>query len=73
MVLEDEILKAKGKNWAKLVAEKADQISKTMQDDVDYMIKLLSGEIFDRAVNEVAFDIRQGLYDDMLMPKEYNL
>lgn len=73
MILEDEILKAKGKNWAKLVAQKADEICKSMENDVDYMVKLLGGDIFDRAVFEVAMDIKNGLYDDMLMPRECNL
>ena len=73
MNIEQEILRAKGKNWARLVAKKADEIAKSMENEIDYMIKILNGDIFDIAVLQVAYDIKAGKYDEMLMPKECNL
>ena len=70
MNLADEILIAKGKNWAKLVMDRADKLSELKQDDPDLMVKLLSGEIFDEAVQQIALEIKSGLYDKMLMPKD---
>lgn len=73
MSIGQEMLLAKGKNWAKLVAQKADEITESIDNETDCMLKTLSGEVFERAVLEVALDIKSGKYDKMLMPKEYNL
>lgn len=72
-MLEQEILLAKGRNWAKLVAQRADKLCELKQDEDDLFIQLLTGEIFDQAVNQIQLEIKSGLYDSMLMPKEYNL
>lgn len=72
-MLEQEILLAKGRNWAKLVAQRADKLCELKQDEDDLFIQLLTGEIFDQAVNQIQIEIKSGLYDSMLMPKEYNL
>lgn len=72
-MLEKEILLAKGRNWAKLVAQRADKLCEIKQNEDDLFIQILSGKIFDDAVNQIALEIQSGLYDSMLMPKEYNL
>ena len=71
-MLKDEILLAKGKNWAKLVADRADLLAEQRKDEDDAFIQLLSGQIFDEAVNQIALEIKAGLYDKMLIPIEYN-
>ena len=73
MTLDDEILLAKGKNWAKLVSERADKLCELRQNDVDLMIQILNGDIFDEAVTQIALEIQSGFYDKMLMPIEYNM
>ena len=73
MTLDDEILLAKGRNWAKLVSERADKLCELRQNDVDLMIQILNGDIFDEAVNQIALEIQSGFYDKMLMPIEYNI
>lgn len=73
MSIKEEILMSKGKNWARLVANRADQICKERQEEVDLMIQILSGEIYNQAVEDVANDIKAGKYDEMLMPIECNL
>ena len=72
MVL-DEIEVAKAKNWARLVQDRADKLCEIRKDDVDLMIQLLTGKIFNDAVDQIALEIQSGFYDDMLMPKELNL
>lgn len=71
--MEKELLLAKGKNWAKLVAKRADKICKLRENEEDLSIKILNGDIFNEAVEQIALEIKCGLYDSMLMPKEYNL
>lgn len=73
MKLEDEILIAKGKNWARLVSKRADEISEARKNNDDLMIQILNGDIFDEAVNQIALEIQLGMYDKMLMPIECNL
>lgn len=73
MNIEQEILEARGKRWAQLVAQRADQIAEQRQDEDDAFIQILNGDIFEEAINQVALEIRCGLYDKMLMPIEYNL
>lgn len=73
MNLEQEILEARGKNWAKLVSQRADQIAEQRKYDSDVMIQILNGDIFDEAINQIALEIQMGLYDKMLMPIECNL
>lgn len=73
MKLEDEILIAKGKNWATLVSKRADEISEARKNNDDLMIQILNGDIFDEAVNQIALEIQLGMYDKMLMPIECNL
>ena len=64
---------AKGKNWARLVAQRADKLCEIKQNEDDLFIQLLSGDIFEQAVEQIQLEIKAGLYDKMLMPKEYNL
>ena len=73
MNLEEEILLAKGRNWAKLVSERADKLCELRQNDSDIMVQILSGDIFEEAVNQIALEIKAGCYDKMLMPAEYNI
>ena len=73
MNLEQEIFEARGKNWAKLVSQRADEISEQRKCDDDLMIQILNGDIFEEAVNQIALEIQLGKYDKMLMPIEYNL
>lgn len=73
MTLNDEILLAKGKNWAKLVSERADKLCELRKNDVDLMIQILNGDIFNEAVNQIALEIQSGFYDKMLMPIECNI
>lgn len=67
------MLMAKGKNWARLVAQRADKLCEIKQNEDDLFIQLLSGDIFEQAVEQIQLEIKAGLYDKMLMPKEYNL
>lgn len=71
-MLEDEILLAKGRNWAALVTERADKLCEIRKNETDLMIQILNGSIFDEAVNQIALEIKAGLYDKMLIPVEYN-
>jgi hypothetical protein len=73
MNIEQEILEARGKNWAKLVSQRADKISEQRKYDDDLMIQILNGDIFEEAVNQIALEICLGKYDKMLMPIECNL
>lgn len=73
MMLEEEIFQAKARNWAKLIAKRADKLCELRQDEDDLFIQILNGEIFDKAVMQIQLEIKSGLYDNMLMPKEYNL
>ena len=73
MVLQDELFQAKARNWAKLVSERADKLCELRKDDDDIFIQLLTGKIFDEAVEQIALEIKSGLYDEMLMPRECNL
>ena len=72
-MLEDKILEAKGKRWAQLVNERADKLCEIRKNEDDLFIQLLTGKIFDDAVDQIALEIQSGLYDKMLMPKECNL
>lgn len=72
MNLEQEILKTKGKNWAKLVTERADLLCEQRKNEPDAFVQLLTGQIFDEAVNQIALEIQAGIYDKMLIPIEYN-
>lgn len=71
--MENELLLAKGRNWAKLVTQRADKLCELHQEDEELTLKILTGQIFDEAVEQIALEIKCGLYDSMLMPKEYNL
>lgn len=72
-MLQDKIYEAKAKRWAQLVSERADKLCEIRKDEDDLFIQLLTGKIFEDAVDQIALEIQSGLYDDMLMPKEYNL
>lgn len=72
-MLEEKIYEAKARNWAKLVQDRADKLCEIRQKEDDIFIQLLTGKIFDEAVDQIALEIQSGLYDDMLMPKECNL
>lgn len=73
MNLEKEILLQRGKNWAKLVSQRADKLCELRKNDTDLMIQILNGQIFDEAVEQIALEIKCGLYDKMLLPIEVNL
>ena len=68
MKLKDEILLARGRNWARLIAEKTNRICEERKNDVDLMIKILNGDIYNEAQNEIAHEIKTGKLDKMLMP-----
>lgn len=72
-MLQEKIHDAKVRNWVKLVQDRADKLCEIRKDYNDIFIQLLTGKIFDEAVDQIALEIQLGLYDDMLMPKEYNL
>lgn len=72
-MLQEKIYDAKARNWAKLVQDRADKLCELRKDEDDVFIQLLTGKIFEEAVDQIASEIQSGLYDDMLMPKEYNL
>lgn len=72
-MLEEQIRLAKGKNWAKLVTERADKLCEIKKDETDLMIQILNGDIFNQAVEQIALEIKSGIYDKMLIPKENNL
>lgn len=68
MNLREEILLARGKNWARLIVEKTNRICKERQCEVDLMIEILNGSIFEQAQNEIAYELKTGQLDKMLMP-----
>lgn len=68
MNLREEILLARGKNWARLIVEKTNRICKERQGEVDLMIEILNGSIFEQAQNEIAYELQTGQLDKMLMP-----
>ena len=72
-MLQDKIYEAKAKRWAQLVSERADKLCEIRKNEDDLFVQLLTGKIFNDAVDQIALEIQSGLYDDMLMPKEYNL
>lgn len=72
-MLQEKIYEAKARNWAKLVQGRADKLCEIRKNDDDIFIQLLTGKIFDEAVDQIALEIQSGLYDEMLMPKECNL
>lgn len=71
--MDEELLIAKGKNWAKLVTERADLLCEIRKNEPDLMIQILSGDLFNEAVNQISLEIKSGLYDKMLIPIENNL
>ena len=73
MIFEDEIFETKARNWATLVAIRADKLCEIRKNEPDAMIQLLTGKIFDDAVEQIALEIQSGLYDEMLLPKESNI
>ena len=68
MNLRKEILLARSKNWARLITEKTNRICKERQGDIDLMIQILNGDIYDQAQKEIADEIKNGKLDKMLMP-----
>lgn len=72
-MMQEEIQRAKARNWAKLVEERANELCEIRQNDTDLFVQLLSGDIFCEAVDQIALEIQAELYDEMLMPKECNL
>ena len=72
-MLQDKIYEAKAKRWAQLVSERADKLCEIRKDEDDLFVQLLTGKIFEDAVDQIALEIQSGLYDEMLMPKECNL
>ena len=72
-MMDEKLLLAKGRNWAKLVTERADLLCELRKNEPDLMVQILSGDLFNEAVNQIALEIKTGLYDKMLMPKGCNL
>lgn len=72
-MLTELIQEAKAKRWAQLVSQRADELCEARKYEDDLFVQLLTGKIFEDAVEQVALEIRSGLYDEMLMPKECNL
>lgn len=70
MNLEQEILEVRGKNWARLVSQRADLITEQRKNEDDIFIQILNGDIFEEAVDQIALEIKAGMYDKMLMPIE---
>ena len=68
MDLKKEILLSRGKNWARLITEKTNRICKERQGDIDLMIKLINGDIYDQAQEEIKYELKTGKLDKMLMP-----
>lgn len=68
MNLKKEILLSRGKNWARLMNEKINRICYEKKDDIDLMIKLINGDIYDQAQKEIADEIKIGKLDKMLIP-----
>ena len=68
----EKIEEAKIKNWANLVSARVDLLCKIRKNDTDIFIQILTGKIFEDAGDQIALEIQSGLYDEMLMPKEYN-
>lgn len=68
MKLKDEILLARGRNWARLINEKTNRICKERQGDIDLMIKLTNGDIYDQAQEEIKYELKTGKLDKMLIP-----
>lgn len=69
-MIQDKILEAKARNWARLVQYRADKLCEIRKDDDDLFIQILTGKIFDDAVEQIALEIKSGSYDSMLMPKD---
>lgn len=72
-MLLDRIEEAKAKNWVRLVSDRADKLCEIRKDEPDVFIQLLTGKIFEDAVDQIALEIQSGFYDEMLLPKENNL
>ncbi len=72
-MLQEKIYEAKARNWAILVQDRVDKLCEIRKNNDDLFIQLLTGKIFNEAVDQIALEIQSGLYDDMLMPKECNL
>lgn len=69
-MLQEKINEAKARNWAKLVQDRADKLCEIRQNEDDIFIQLLTGKIFEEAVDQIALEIQCGLYDEMLVPIE---
>ena len=70
--IEEEIKISKAKNWAKIIAENANYICDIRKNDLDLFIDILNGEIYAQAQEMFAQQLKDGKYDGMLMPVEYN-
>lgn len=68
MDLKKEILSARGKNWVRLMNEKINRICYEKKDDIDLMIKLINGDIYDQAQEEIKYELKTGKLDKMLIP-----
>lgn len=70
MNLEQEILIARGKNWARLIVEKQTEFAKQEKNDVGLMLDILNGNVYELAQQEIAVDLATGKLDKMLMPRQ---
>lgn len=68
MGLQQDILIARGKNWARRVMQKADELCEQRKDDIGLMLDILSGNIYDRAQALVAEELKTGVVDGMFIP-----
>ena len=71
--MEKQILQAKAYNWIKIIQDKCDRICRERITDIDLMIDILNGSIYEAAQEEFKKEKMLGLYDKMNMPVEYNL
>ena len=69
MNLEQEILIARGKNWARLMVEKTNRICESRKNDVGLTLDILNGKVYELAQQEIAVDLATGKLDKMLMPR----
>ena len=71
--MEKQILQAKAYNWANIIKDKCNRICQERITDIDLMVDVLNGNIYEAAQEEFKQEKMAGLYDSMNMPVEYNL
>ena len=71
--MEKQLLQAKAYNWANIIKDKCNRICRERITDIDLMVDILNGNIYEEAQKEFKREKMAGLYDAMNMPVEYNL